>query len=68
MEANGAAFLPASGLRIGTNISNAGSYWSASYYNSNNAYSHYFYSTYMDPQNRGYHYHGRSVRLVQDVE
>ena len=71
MEANGAVFLPAAGLRYGTSVGNVGSYgyyWSASYHYSHGAYSVYFDSGYFHSSyivNRNY---GRSVRLVAPAE
>ena len=69
MQANGAVFLPAAGLRNGTSVSGVGSYGfycSASY-----DYDDYgfacdvsFYSGDLDPMYRNKRYYGQSVRLV----
>lgn len=70
MQERGAVFLPASGYRIGTNISNMGSYgsyWSASVCNSGPYYFDFtpkdLYACYFI--NFSYAF---SVRLVQDVK
>lgn len=70
MEANGAVFLPAAGVR-GSSVSFiSSSYWSSTCYGSDNAYSVYYnsYSNYLGspsvlPRPAGY-----SVRLVRNVE
>ena len=69
LEAAGAVFLPASGRRLGSNVSsvqNYGDYWSATEENSYNAYYIYFRSdeAYMYYNYRDY---GHSVRLVKDL-
>ncbi len=64
MEAFGAVFLPAAGVRTGTNIAGDYScYWSSSilYENSNSAYA----LVWTDPTATCYVYKGCSVRLVQ---
>ena len=73
MEANGAVFLPAAGLRNSTTISeveDAGYYWSSTHYDDKYAYSVYFLSCALYPLdgdngNSGRHY-GHSVRLVRN--
>ena len=68
MESAGAVFLPAAGNRDGTDVYNVGSGgygWSATPYDTGNAYYLYFDSGGLFPQgdySRGY---GRSVRLVR---
>ena len=69
MEAAGAIFLPAAGYREGTSVNNVqhgGYYWSATEYDSNEAYYLYFFS---DEANISYAalYFGLCVRLVQDL-
>ena len=67
LEQAGAVFLPAAGNRPGTSVNDVGSdgsYWSASYSNSFNAYSVNFNDSDLST---GYYYvrfYGRSVRLV----
>ena len=71
MEANGAIFLPAAGLRYGTWVDlegRYGSYWSASYYGSYEAYRVDFGSGYLDPSYINPRYYGFSVRLVTPAE
>ena len=70
LEKSGAVFLPASGDRRGSGVYYVlfnCYYWSATEYNSLNAYCLYFDSSgvSMGLSNR---YYGRSVRLVKDVE
>ena len=68
LEQHGAVFLPAAGGRGGISVFNVGSYgsyWSASFYNSDLAWYVYFeggllYTYYME------RYYGRSVRLVHN--
>lgn len=70
LEALGAVFLPASGLREGAYVGGVqydGYYWSSSYYNSDFAYYLYFGSYGLDPQSGYSRYFGFSVRLVQDL-
>ncbi len=71
-EANGAVFLPAAGFRYGIGVCDVGSngmYWSASYYNSSNAYTldfkdyMFYYKAHVMSR-----FIGHSVRLVHDVE
>jgi hypothetical protein len=75
MEANGAAFLPAVGHRVGTSVNyvgNQGNYWSASYGSRDDAYYVYFYNGGLSTDISGglYHfrYYGHSVRLVHDIQ
>ncbi len=70
LEANGAVFLPAAGLRNGTSVNDVdcGLYWSSSYYNSSNAYFVIFEGSYLDSSSIYYRYIGSSVRLVYSVE
>ena len=69
LEAAGAVFLPASGYRNGSNVSdvqNVGYYWSATELGSYYAYILDFYS---DEAGMGYSYRydGHAVRLIKDV-
>ena len=69
LEAAGAVFLPATGGRYGSDVSdvqNYGFYWSATMYNSYYAFCFYFNSDelYMNHYTR---YGGQSVRLVKDL-
>ena len=65
LEANGAAFLPASGYRYGKSFyqENNGTYWSSST-SSNGAYNCDFHSNYIHPQTNGHLYYAEAVRLV----
>ena len=70
-EANGAVFLPAAGLRYGTDVLSVvscGYYWSASYGGSDRAYHVYF----SEGNLTAFHWYrrdfGRSVRLVCSAE
>ena len=68
LEANGAVFLPAAGSRGGTSVYSAGSvgsYWSVTPNSSGEANNIIFGSGTI---NFFYRYHGRSVRLVQNVQ
>ena len=70
LEAAGAIFLPAAGGRKGTDVHNVqlyGDYWSATEYDSYDAYFLRFYSNvaYMLINVR---YYGQSVRLVKDIQ
>ena len=70
MEAAGAVFLPAAGVRYGTSVSGVGSggyYWSSTAYDSGNALSLNFSGSgaRIDYGLRGF---GRSVRLVRVVQ
>ncbi len=69
LEAAGAVFLPASGFRRGSgvdDVQSSGNYWSATAYDSYDAYSLRFHSY---GANTYYNYrdYGRAVRLVQDL-
>ncbi|MGN0236241.1 MAG: hypothetical protein ACI4BD_08055 [Paludibacteraceae bacterium] len=69
LEVTGAVFLPASGSRDGSSISNVqsgGDYWSATPFASGYAFYLNFYST---KTSMGFNErsHGRAVRLVQDI-
>ena len=69
LEDAGAVFLPAAGYRNGTSVyvvGSYGSYWSASYYYSNNAYFVYFSDGLLGTGSSNYRYRGRSVRLVRN--
>jgi hypothetical protein len=71
MEASGAVFFPAAGCRVGTDVSQYGSYgyyWSASTVDEY-AYCFKFGNSfvYNEGQNKGYPHHGMSVRLVYEV-
>jgi len=73
LEANGAVFLPAAGVREGTSVYYVGSYgyyWSASYNGNGYAYYVIFSSNLLDPYNYGSLYcsYCLSVRLVRNAE
>ena len=71
METNGAVFLPAAGSRCGTLVDDdvsCGSYWSDSYYNSNEAYSVNFNGSSLNAPNVYFRIIGQNVRLVRDAE
>ena len=72
MEAAGAVFLPAAGVRQSTNVSyvdNWGYYWSSTpYITINSAYYMDFYYGNIDALNFDNRCNGLSVRPVQDVE
>lgn len=71
MEANGAVFLPAAGLRLGTGVSDVGSlgfYWSATLYDMDYAYNLFFSPEALGPQNFSYPNAGQAIRLVRDVK
>ena len=73
MQSYGAVFLPASGCRYGTGMSNVGSYgfyWSSSYYDNYNNYAYhlYFYGSDFIASNYRNRYGGFSVRVVRDVK
>lgn len=69
MEAYGAVFFPAVGVRDGSNVEDVGyfgSYWSSSSWDEYTYYMYFFDNTvYMDGYDR--RYQGRSVRLVRDL-
>lgn len=69
LEALGAVFLPASGLRSGakTYYLGYGYYWSSSCSSNRYAYLLYFESSSLNSRNCDYRYFGYSVRLVQDL-
>ncbi len=69
LEAAGAVFLPAAGIRVGTDANDVryyGYYWSATEYNSNGASCLNFGSVKMN-MNGYYRNSGLSVRLVKDL-
>ena len=69
LEAAGAVFLPASGGRAGSSVTemqNNGYYWSATEFTSDYAYYLNFLSGGAD-MNNNYRYYGLSVRLVKDL-
>ena len=71
LECLGVVALPCGGYRKGTamyDVGTYGYYWSSSSYDSLNAYVFSFSSTYVGSDYYSYRYHGRSVRLVQDVQ
>ena len=71
LENAGAVFLPAAGYRFGTSVYGVGSYgnyWSASYSDSNGAYSVYFFDGGLGTSGSGDRYGGFSVRLVRVAE
>ena len=71
LEAHGAVFLPAAGLRDETSVNLVGSYgyyWSASYYDSSGAYRVDFSGGELDTNSASNRYRGESVRLVHDAE
>ena len=70
MEAAGAVFLPAAGVRDGTSVDGVGSgglYWTSSVCNVDSAYSVYFFSGLLDSQSALDRYMGFSVRLVKEA-
>ena len=70
LAAKGCVFLPAAGYRSGSSVSNAGSrgyYWSASPYDTEEAYRVYFASDDLDPADFSERLLGGSVRLVREV-
>lgn len=68
LEQAGAVFLPAADYRYGSTFQDqsfkCGNYWSASYYDSKNAFCLYFGDSYLYPSSNEYRYYGHSVRLV----
>lgn len=69
LEAAGAVFLPAAGYRSGSRVVNVqyyGFYWSATEFDSIDAYYLFFYSDGAGMERIG-RYYGRSVRLVKDL-
>lgn len=71
LEANGAVFLPAAGIRTYNNVSNVngiGSYWSSSCYNAQAPYRLLFRSTTLETKNKAMNKNeGSAVRLVHDM-
>ena len=71
LEAAGAVFLPALGLRGGSyvgSVRSSGDYWSATPDDSGNAGAFGFYSLGADTGSYWYRNIGRAVRLVQDLD
>ena len=69
MEAYGAVFFPAVGIRNGLDVEDVGyfgSYWSSSAFD-NYTYNMYFFSDYLGMDGYENRYEGRSVRLVRDL-
>lgn len=67
LESHGAVFLPAAGGRWGggiTDVGSSGSYWSASYCESDNAWVAFFNDGSLYNGYAGYRCDGQSVRLV----
>ncbi len=70
MEAAGAIFLPAAGIRNGTSVSVVsaqGNYWSATCYSNDQAHRLLFSESDFAPYNAHSRYLGCSVRLVKDA-
>lgn len=70
MEAAGAIFLPAAGLRDGTSVSDVGSaglYWSSTPSSSTISYDLCFTASACLPENSYYLHYGLSVRLVTEI-
>ena len=71
LEQTGAVFLPAAGYRSGTsvnNVSSAGRYWSASYYDRGSARIMGFYGSDLYTGSYGSRFYGFSVRLVRPAQ
>lgn len=71
MEELGCVFLPAAGCRNGTSVNSVGSYgnyWSASYYNSYEAYHVYFHNSRVYSASIDIRSYGFSMRLVRPAE
>lgn len=72
LEAKGAVFLPAAGMRRGETmwVGAAGNYWSSDYYDYDDAqaYSAYFSAFMVDTWHSIYRNYGFSVRLVCDAK
>ena len=71
-ESAGCVFLPAAGLRKGTEVSRVdeyGRYWSSTAYDTDHAYCAGFYSGGVNPAyyDNGFRSRGFSVRLVRPV-
>ena len=71
MEQSGGVFLPASGYRNGTEVSDSGNalyYWSATNKLAYNAYYiHCLISSNINPKKDTWRYRGHAVRLVKDL-
>ena len=70
LEHAGAVFLPAAGYRYGASVINMGSkgcYWSATYCDSGNSFSMFFYSSFLNPHFDFSRDLGFSVRLIRPV-
>lgn len=72
MEAAGAVFLPAAGVRNGATVDQYGTmgrYWSSSYYTGYNSNAQFlcFYDEAIAPYDNSVRYFGCSVRLVKNV-
>ena len=70
LESAGAVFLPAAGIRYGSDVlyvQYCGNYWSATEYDSSRAYYLQFYSDRAGLTDY-YRYFGRPVRLVKDLQ
>ena len=70
LQAAGAVFLPAAGIRIGTAVYDAsagGDYWSSSASSASNAFYMVYGAGGLHPENSYYRYYGRSVRLVSET-
>ena len=71
MEDAGAVFLPASGIRCGTDVTHVGTYayyWPSTPNNKYGAYYMFFYGGGVNNDGYGDRYYGQSVRLVQDYK
>ena len=71
LERHGAVFLSMAGYRDGTSFTSVGSsgrYYSASKYDSKNAWVIYLGSSFIRTDWVNYRYYGLSVRLVQDIQ
>lgn len=70
LEAAGAVFLPASGIRQESDVYHLqynGNYWSATYYDHLYHAHHLFFTSWVADINKEYRCYGYAVRLVQDV-
>ncbi|MCQ2154176.1 MAG: hypothetical protein MJY44_06415 [Bacteroidales bacterium] len=71
INAAGIVFLPAAGSRYGSDVDDVGGfgyYWSSAALGSNIAYSVFFSSLEVTPDNNFNRYYGFSVRLITDVK
>ena len=69
LESAGVVFLPCAGYRVGSSVSNVGSYgyyWSATPYDIDSVYGFYFYP-YRMTNGVSTRDEGQTVRLVQDL-